>query len=229
MFDRLELLIEKDNLLKIKKKKVLIVGIGGVGGSAIVSLARSGIKDIVLIDYDTVDISNINRQVVAYQSTVGKKKIDVMEKILKAINSECKIKKYDVFLDKNNIEEILDCEKPDYIIDACDSKDTKMEIIRQSLHRKIKFITAMGTGNKIDPSLLEITDIRKTKNDPLARIFRKWVKDNKIKEKIPVVSSCEVPLRKGKVVASSSFVPNSAGLLMASYVICDIIDKEGRV
>lgn len=229
MFERLELLIEKENIDKIKDKKVLIVGLGGVGGSAIVSLVRSGITNVVLIDFDTVDITNINRQIVAYQSTIGMKKIDVMAKILLEINNNCNIKKYDLFLDKSNIKEILDNEIPDYIIDACDSKDTKKEIILESLSRKIKFITSMGTGNKLNPSLLEITDIRKTINDPLARIFRKWVKDNNIKDKIPVVSSKELPKKTGKIVASCSFVPNSAGLLIASYIINDIITKkEGK-
>lgn len=229
MFERLELLIEKENIDKIKAKKVLIVGLGGVGGSAIVSLVRSGITNVVLIDFDTVDITNINRQIVAYQSTIGMKKIDVMAKILLEINNNCNIKKYDLFLDKSNIKEILDNEIPDYIIDACDSKDTKKEIILESLSRKIKFITSMGTGNKLNPSLLEITDIRKTINDPLARIFRKWVKDNNIKDKIPVVSSKELPKKTGKIVASCSFVPNSAGLLIASYIINDIITKkEGK-
>lgn len=223
MFDRLELLIGKDNLDKIKSKKVLVVGIGGVGGSAVTSLIRSGIENIVLIDFDSVDITNLNRQAVAYQSTVGMKKVDAMEKIIKEINPSCNISKYDLFLDSNNIKEIFDNEKPDYIIDACDSKETKKSIILEALNRKIKFISSMGTGNKLDPTKLEITDIRKTVNDPLARIFRKWVKDNKINSKITVLSSREVPKKTGNVVASNSFVPNSAGLLITSYIINDII------
>ena len=223
MFDRLELLIGKDNLDKIKSTKILIVGVGGVGGECAISLVRSGIKDIVIIDYDVVDISNINRQVVAYHSTIGKKKVDVLENIIKDINLECNVSKYDIFLNKENIKEIFDKETPNFIIDCCDSKETKKEIIRESLDRNIKFISSMGTGCKMDPSKLEITDIRKTNNDPLARIFRKWVKDEKINKKIPVLCSKEVPITKGRVVASNSFVPNSAGLLIASYVIREII------
>ena len=225
MFDRLELLIGKDNLDKIKSTKVLIVGVGGVGGECAVSLVRSGIKDIVIIDFDKVDITNLNRQVVAYHSTIGKKKVDVLENILKDINPECNVSKYDIYLDKDNIKEIFDRENPNYIIDCCDSKETKKEIILESLNRNIDFISSMGTGNKLDPSLLEITDIRKTNNDPLARIFRKWVKDEKINKKIPVLCSKEVPTHTGNVVASSSFVPNSAGLLISSYVIRKIINK----
>ena len=223
MFDRLELLIGKDNINKIKSTKVLIVGVGGVGGECALSLIRSGIENITIVDFDKVDISNINRQVVAFHSTIGKKKVDVLENIIKDINPDCKVSKYDLFLNKENIKEILDKESPDFIIDCCDSKETKKEIIKESLNRSINFISSMGTGNKMDPSLLEITDIRKTNNDPLARIFRKWVKDEKIKDKIPVLCSKEVPIHSGNVVASNSFVPNSAGLLISSYVIRKII------
>ena len=224
MFDRLELLIGKDNINKIKSTKVLIVGVGGVGGECALSLIRSGIENITIVDFDKVDISNINRQVVAFHSTIGKKKVDVLENIIKDINPDCKVSKYDLFLNKENIKEILDKESPDFIIDCCDSKETKKEIIKESLNRSINFISSMGTGNKMNPSLLEITDIRKTNNDPLARIFRKWVKDEKIKDKIPVLCSKEVPIHSGNVVASNSFVPNSAGLLISSYVIRKIID-----
>lgn len=226
MFDRLEILIGNENLNKIHETKVLIIGLGGVGGSCALSLVRSGIKNIVIIDYDKVDITNLNRQVIAFQSTIGMKKTEVLEKIIKEINPICNIKKYDLFIDETNIKEIIDIEKPHYIIDACDSKEAKKAIILESLKRKIKFISSMGTGNKFDPSKLEITDIRKTENDPLARIFRKWVKDNKINSKIPVLCSKEVPKKCGNVVASTSFVPNSAGLLISSYVIREIIEKK---
>lgn len=225
MFDRLELLIGKDNLKKIQDAKVLVVGVGGVGGECAVSLVRSGISDIVIIDFDSVDVSNINRQVVAYHSTIGKKKVDVLSDIIKDINPSCIVSKYDIYLDENNIKDIFDKEKPDFIIDCCDSKNTKKAIIREALDRNILFISSMGTGNKFNPEDLYITDIRKTNNDPLARIFRKWVKDEKINRKIPVLCSKEVPIHSGNVVASNSFVPNSAGLLIASYVIKKIIDK----
>lgn len=225
MFDRLKLLIGEDNLRKIESTKVLVVGVGGVGGECVVSLIRSGIKDIVIIDFDKVDITNINRQVVAYSSTIGQKKVDVLEKIILDINNDVSVKKYDTYLDKNNINEIFDRERPSFIIDCCDSKETKKEIIKYSLDKGIPFISSMGTGNKLDPSKLEIVDIRKTENDPLARIFRKWVKDEKINKKIPVLCSKEVPKHCGNVVASTSFVPNAAGLLIASYVIRKVIGE----
>ncbi len=228
MFERLELLIGKEALKKIKKSKILIVGIGGVGGSIATSLVRSGVQNIVLIDFDIVDITNINRQVVAYYSTIGLKKVDVMKKMLLDINPSIVVKTYEIFVDKDNIKIILDDENPTYIIDACDSKETKKALILEAISRKIKFISSMGTGNKMNPSDLEITDIRKTVNDPLARIFRKWVKDNKIKNKITVLSSRELPIKTGNIVASNSFVPTSAGLLITSYVIKDIINDDSK-
>ena len=228
MFERLELLIGKESLEEIKNSKILIVGIGGVGGSVATSLVRSGIQNIVLIDFDIVDITNINRQVVAYHSTIGLKKVDVIKKILLDINPSLIVKTYDIFLNKDNIKTILDEEKPTYIIDACDSKETKKSIILEAISRKIKFISSMGTGNKMNPSDLEIIDIRKTVNDPLSRIFRKWVKDNKIKSKITVLSSRELPIKTGSIVSSNSFVPTSAGLLITSYVIKDIINDDSK-
>lgn len=226
MFDRLELLIGRDNLEIIKTKKILVVGVGGVGGSVITSLVRSGIENITVIDFDKVDITNLNRQMVAYHSTIGKKKVDVIEDIIKDINPKCIVNKYDLFLDKDNIDEIFDRVTPDFIIDCCDSKETKKEIIKKALSTNTPFISSMGTGNRLDPSKLEIMDIRKTEGDPLARIMRKWVNDEKIKEKIPVLCSKEIPLYKGTTVASSAFVPNSAGLLISSYVIRKIIGKN---
>lgn len=223
MFDRLELMIGKEKLNKIWNTKVLIVGIGGVGGECALSLVRSGIKDIVVVDFDTVDVTNINRQALAFHSTIGKKKVDVFQNMSSDINPSVNVSKYDLYLDDTNIKEILDKENPSFIIDCCDAKETKKAIINESLERKIPFISSMGTGNKLDPSLLRIMDIRKTFNDPLARILRKWVKDNHIKDKVPVLCSLEVPLHVGNTVSSNSFVPNSAGLLIASYVIREII------
>ena len=223
MFDRIERLIGKDNLTLIKNKSVLIVGLGGVGGSAILSLVRSGIGKVIIIDFDNVDISNINRQLIAFNDSVGRKKTDVCEEVIKNINPECEVVKYDIFLDKDNIIKILDDNNPDYVIDACDSVKTKQALIKACLYKQIKIISCMGTGNKLNPLDLEITDIRKTVNDPLARVMRKWVKDNRINDKIMVVSSKEKPLRKDRVIASMCFVPNAAGMLIANYIIKDII------
>lgn len=222
MFDRFEKMIGPVNLDQIRQKKVIVIGLGGVGGHVVLSLIRSGISNITLVDYDIVDITNLNRQVVAKRSTIGKKKTDVMKEIILDINPDCNINIIDTFLDNNNINNIITNEY-DYVIDACDTIDAKKSIIKTCIAKKIKLISSMGTGNKLDPSKLEITDIRKTINDPLARIMRKWVKDEKIKEKITVLSSSEVPIRVKGVVSSNSFVPGSAGLLITSWIINNII------
>lgn len=218
-FSRLEKLIGIDNLNNINTKSVLILGVGGVGGYVAEALARSNIGQLILVDGDIVDISNINRQIIALTSTVGKKKVDVLEARIKDINSDCKIIKIDKFIDKDNIN-ILFNYKIDFLVDACDTVTTKKEIIVKCLDKNIEFISSMGTGNKLDPSKLEITDIRKTINDPLARIIRKFIKDEKINKKVMVLSSKELPIKTGgRTPGSSSFVPSSAGLLIASYII----------
>ena len=218
-FSRLEKLIGSDNLNNINAKSVLILGVGGVGGYVAEALARSNIGQLILVDGDIVDISNINRQIIALTSTVGKKKVDVLEARIKDINSDCKIIKIDKFIDKDNIN-ILFNYKIDFLVDACDTVTTKKEIIVKCIDKNIEFISSMGTGNKLDPSKLEITDIRKTINDPLARIIRKFIKDEKINKKIMVLSSKELPIKTGeRIPGSSSFVPGSAGLLIASYII----------
>ena len=222
MFDRVEGLIGNENYQKIKTKTILVVGIGGVGGSAVESLVRSGIQNIIIIDSDVVEITNLNRQVISYYDAIGRKKVDVCKEKLKKINPNCNVVELDLFLDSSNIDSILTNYTPDYVIDACDTILTKQALIEKWLKSKIKIISCLGTGNKLDPTQLEITDIRKTINDPLARKLRKWVKDSNIKEKVIVVSSKELPLKREKVY-TMCFVPNCAGLLLANYVIKDII------
>lgn len=225
MFERLEWIIGNDNLKKIANKTVLIVGLGGVGGYTATSLVRSGIKKLIIIDNDIVNLSNLNRQIIATHSTIGMKKVDALEKMILDINPDVKIEKYDLFLTKDNIIDIFS-NQIDYVVDACDTVNTKKALINECLQREIPFISSMGTGNRLDPTKLEITDIRKTNNDPLARIMRKWVKDNKINKKIPVVSSLEVPKKLGIKIGSTSFVPSVAGLIITSYIINLIISKE---
>jgi tRNA A37 threonylcarbamoyladenosine dehydratase len=223
MFDRLELLIGKDKLDLIKTKNILVVGCGGVGGNAITSLIRSGIENITIVDFDKVDISNINRQEVAYLSTIGKSKVKELKEILLNINDKVKVNDLDLYLDESNIIELFDNNNFDYVIDACDNIKTKEAIIKECLDRDIKFISSCGTGNRLHPEMLEITSLSKTSGDPIARILRKWAKDNNINKKIMVLCSKEQPIRKGTVIASNSFVPPSAGLLITSYIINDII------
>lgn len=226
MFDRLEIII-KDKINLIKNKTVLIIGLGGVGGYALESIVRSGIEKIIIVDYDIVDETNLNRQILSLNNNIGLKKVDVAESRIKKINKDCEVIKLDMKVTLDNIN-ILFNEKIDYVIDACDTVEVKKELIRQCLKRKIKLISCMGTGNKLDPSKLEIVDIRKTSYDPLAKIIRKMVKEENIKEKVMVVASKEQPIKTNtKTIGSTSFVPAVAGLLCTSFVINDIIgDKK---
>ena len=224
-FIRTEKVIGHDNLKKLSNKSVLILGCGGVGGYVIESLARSNIGTLILVDYDDIEVSNINRQIIALNSNIGKSKVDAFEERIKDINSDCKILKVKEFINIDNLQELFKF-KIDYLVDACDTVSTKKAIIKECLKRKIDFISCMGTGNKLDPSKLEIVDIRKTNNDPLARIIRKYVKDENIKEKVIVLSSRELPIKTGeRTPGSTAFVPSAAGLLIGSYIVRNFIDK----
>ena len=221
---RLELLVGKENVEKIKQQKILIIGLGGVGGYVLESLARSGIETLIIIDNDIVDITNLNRQVITLQSNIGKNKVDVAKKRVLDINKNCNVVAKNIFVTEENISEIIN--DIDYVVDACDTISTKKAIIRECIKKKIKFISCMGTGNKMHPSLLQISDIRKTSYDPIAKIIRKMVKDENIKEAIPVVYSKEIPIKNNtNIIGSNSFVPATAGLLMTSYVINDIVGE----
>ena len=224
-FSRFEKIVGSDNLDLLQNKSVLILGIGGVGGYVAEALARSNVGTLILVDFDIVDETNINRQIIALKSTIGMKKVDVLESRIKDINEDCNVIKIDKFIDDKNLVDLFEYDI-DYFVDACDTMTTKKKVIDKCLKRKIKFITSMGTGNKLDPSKLVITDIRKTVNDPLARILRKYIKDNKINSKIDVLSSTELPVKTGdRTPGSTSFVPSSAGLLIASYIIRKFINR----
>ena len=224
MFDRAISLIGKNNLDKIVNTTVLIVGLGGVGGYALEGLCRSGIGNLILIDFDKVDESNLNRQIITNKDNIGKLKVDVAKERILSINDKANAICHDIFLEKDNID-ILDKYKIDYIVDACDSVDTKKLLIDYAIDKDIKIISSMGTANKVDPSKLEIIDIRKTSYDPLAKKLRKYVIDKKINKKIMVVSSTEEPIRRD-MLASLVFVPATAGILCANYIIRDIIKSN---
>ena len=224
-FDRFSKVVGEDNVKLLGEKCVLVLGVGGVGGYVVESLVRSGIGKIILVDFDVIDETNINRQIIALESTIGLKKVDVLEKRIKEINSGCEVMKISEFIDSDKVKDLFNYDI-DYFIDACDTMTTKKEIIKECIKRNIKFISSMGTGNKLDPSKLEIVDIRKTVNDPLAKIIRKFVKDEKISKKVMVLSSTELPVKTGeRTPGSSAFVPAAAGLLIGSYVVRDFLGK----
>ena len=224
MFERTISLVGASNFKKIQEKTILIVGLGGVGGYVAESLVRSGIKNLILIDHDNVDISNINRQIISSINNIGASKVDEFKKRILEINPDCNVTIHKLFLDRTNYH-LLDNYNIDYIVDCCDSIDTKKILIDYSLEKNIKLISSMGTANKIDPTKLQITDIRKTSYDPLAKILRKYVNDLKTNKKIMVVSSTEPPLKRD-CLSTLIFVPATAGLLCGNYIINDIISDN---
>lgn len=225
MFDRIEKLIGRDNLERINNITVAVVGIGGVGGYAVEGLIRSGIQSIILVDYDTIEISNLNRQIISDQKHIGYFKVDEMERRILNINPECKVIKIYDKLTPENID-VLFKYSFDYLIDACDTMNVKMELIRECLNKDIEIISSMGTGNKLNPGMLETTDIRKTSYDPIAKRIRKYLKDNHIKRRVNVVYSKEQNPKFEGSIPSMIFVPATAGLLCANYVIKDIIKNQ---
>lgn len=223
MYDRLELLIG-DKVHELKEKTVLLLGLGGVGGYSFESLLRSGIGTIIVVDNDRFEESNLNRQLLANLDNIGNYKVDEALKRKEIINPECKIIKIKEFITEDNID-ILFKYKIDFVIDAIDTVGTKKLIIKNCLEKKIKFISVMGTGNKLDSTKLEITDIRKTMYDPLAKAIRKYVNSEHLKGKVPVVSSLEKPIKNEKV-GSNAFVPAVAGLMAANYVVLELLRED---
>ncbi len=215
-FSRVSMLIDINQL---KNKAVAIVGIGGVGGYVAESLARSGVGKLILVDYDVVDETNINRQIIALHSTIGKEKVSLMEERIHDICEDTQVVSYRIMYGEENRYDIFS-EKIDFLVDACDIVRSKQILITECLNRGIPFISSMGTGNRLDPSKLTITDLAKTEGDPLARIMRKWAKDRGIRTPIPVLYSSELPIKTGtRQPGSLIFVPASAGLLIGSYIV----------
>ena len=214
---RLESLIGKKNIQKLQDQVVLVVGLGGVGGYTVEALARCGIGTLIIIDYDTIEESNLNRQIIAGKSNIGLYKCDEWEKRITNI-SNTKVIKLPIFLEDTSV---LDKYKIDYIVDACDSIKTKQNLIKYGIKNKIPCISSMGTAKKINPTKLTITELDNTSYDPIAKRLRKWKKEEKIKNKIMVVSSIEEV--KTKDLGSILFVPAYAGILMAYYIVKEII------
>ncbi len=234
IFKREELLIGKENLDKLKNSHVLVFGVGGVGGFVVEGLVRGGIGELTIVDFDTVDITNINRQIIATTKTVGKVKVDLIEERAKSINPEIKINKFKEKYLKEDGSKFFDNKNYTYIVDAIDMVTSKLSIIENAYKLNIPIISSMGTGNKLNPMALEIADISKTSVCPLARVIRKEVKSRGIK-KLKVLYSKENPRKpfnednsreKSVNVGSISFVPSVAGLIIASEVIRDICNLK---
>ena len=224
-FQREEMLIGKEKLEKLKKSTVIIYGIGGVGSFVCEALARAGIGHLILVDFDKVDITNINRQIIATYSNIGKLKTEVMKERISDINPEAIVETYNNEEVKIK-EETLITEKIDYIADCVDTISTKIKLIQEADYKKVPIISSMGTGNKLDPTKFEVSDVYKTSVCPLAKVMRKELKKRQIK-KLKVVYSKEEPHKvkeetNKKTPASISFVPSVAGLIMAGEIIKDL-------
>lgn len=234
-FERTELLIKKDGVEKLNNSKVCVFGIGGVGSYVVEALARAGIGNFILIDKDTVDVTNINRQIIATHNTVGKVKVEVTKERILSINPNANVEIHQEFF-TNESPDFFD-NSCDYVVDCVDTVTAKIEIIVRANKLNVPVISSMGTGNKLDPTRFEIADIYKTSVCPLAKVMRKELKVRGIK-KLKVLYSKEEPIKasatnvnsvdeNGKRVkptpGSISFVPSVAGLIIAGEIIKDLI------
>lgn len=230
MFQRTELLIGKENLNKLQHSHIIVFGVGGVGGFAIEALVRSGIGEISIVDFDTVDLTNLNRQIIATQDSIGKLKTSVMRDRLLSINPNVIVHEFPEKFSMENSDLFFKDKKYNYIVDAIDLVTSKLALAEIAKNLSIPIISSMGTGNKIEPTMLEVADINKTSVCPLARVMRKELKNRGIK-KLKVIYSKELPKkpfnesgsREKKVnVGSIAFVPSTAGLIIASEIVKDL-------
>lgn len=231
---RTELIIGSENIQKLKNTHVLIAGLGGVGGYVAEMLARSGVGELTVIDSDVISKTNKNRQIIALDSTIGKSKVDIITKRLVDINSEIVINKKEIYLTEGTIEEVL-IKEYDYIVDAIDTLTPKIHFIKICLENKLRLISSLGAGAKLDPSKILVTDISKSYNDNLARILRKRLHRIGIKTGFKVVFSSESVIKtaiietegernKRSTIGSISYMPAIFGINIAATVIKDIID-----
>ena len=221
-FERTSLLVGEEAISKLNNSKVLIFGVGGVGGYVAEALARTGVGSITIVDKDTVSESNINRQIIALHSTVGRDKVDVLKERMLDINPDIQVDARKCFFLPDNAHE-FDFSQYDYIVDAVDTVTAKLQIIVQAKEAEVPVISAMGAGNKVHPEMFEISDIYKTEMCPLAKVMRRELKERGIK-KLKVVYSKEKPVYKGDVPGSIAFSPSVAGLLMASEVVRELCE-----
>ena len=230
-FSRTELLIGKEGMNRLKNSKVAIFGIGGVGSYVVEGLARAGVGDFILVDNDEVSLSNLNRQIIATHKTIGKPKVEIAKERILEINPNANVEIYQEFF-MPDTKELLD-NTVSYVVDAIDTVTAKIELVLRANKLNIPIISSMGTGNKLDPTKFEVTDIHKTSVCPLAKVMRKELKSRGIK-KLKVVYSKEEPIKidgileetsSKRVPGSISFVPSVAGLIIAGEVVKDLIKK----
>lgn len=234
-FFRTQMLLGSDGMARLSQARVAVFGIGGVGGYAVETLARSGIGALDLIDHDTVSVSNLNRQIIATRRTIGMRKVDAARERIGDINPDCVVRTYPVFYLPENATQ-FDFTQYDYIVDAVDTVTAKLMLVQEAKRAGTPIISSMGTGNKLDPSALTITDISKTSFCPLARIMRRELRKRGITELTVVYSTEEAltphgaeeeaaQLGKRQIPGSTAFVPAAAGLLAASHVVRQLTER----
>lgn len=239
-FSRNELAIGKEGLDIMKNSTVAVLGIGGVGSFAAEALARSGVGRLILVDKDTVDITNVNRQLIALLSTIGQPKAELMKERIKDINPDCEVIALKMFYTEETYEQFFSYGL-DFVVDASDTIIYKIHLMKECLNRNIPIISSMGAANKMDPTRFKIADISKTHTDPIAKVIRTKLRKERIHKGIPVVFSDEspiviredvkkevgnanAPIRKAQMPpASNAFVPSACGLIMASYVVQQLL------
>lgn len=235
---RTEMLLGADNMDKLYNAKVVLLGLGGVGGTCFEALVRGGVGRVVVVDDDVFTLSNLNRQLLSSYENIGKHKVDAALERARSINRQCQVTGVKAFIGLDNLQEIIG-EDTDYVIDAIDTVTSKLQVIAYCKEKGIRIISSMGTGNKLDPSKLQVTDIKKTTMCPLAKVMRRELKDRGITH-LKVVASTEKPLvpiqlegeavegavssmKKRSTPGSTSFVPPAAGILLASEVMRELM------
>ena len=222
IFDRTKLLIGDSNLQKLQNSNILVVGVGGVGGYALEVLTRSGVGNFTIVDGDKVDITNINRQIIATHSTIGRAKVDVFKERMLDINPNINVRALNIRFNQDSVNMIFD-RHYDYVIDAIDSVKDKLLLIATAKDKNLNIISSMGAGNKIEMTDFEIVDIFKTQNDKLAKKMRKLLKDSGIK-KLDTVTNNAIPLQiEGNTIGSIAYMPPLAGIKLGGYVVQQLI------
>ena len=226
VYDRTKLLIGKDGIDNLKRKAVIVFGLGGVGGMAVEALVRAGVGNISLVDYDTINITNINRQIIALHSNIGQKKVSEMKKRINDINPDINVKAFDSKLTYDNVKTFA-LQDYDFIVDAIDDVSAKIVLIKEAYNLKIPIVSSMGAGDKINPEKLSLQKIKNTDTCPLAKSVRGKLRKEGIEDLIVVCSSEKpermVPRSEQNDTSSISFVPTAAGLLLAKHVIISLL------
>lgn len=237
--DRTKIIVKEDGLKRLQNSNILLAGLGGVGGYAVEALVRAGIGNLTIVDNDVVDISNINRQIIATHSNIGNKKTDLFKQRIADINPDCNVNAETIFLDNSNIEQVLNAEKYSYVIDCIDSLNCKVGLVETAWKMDIKVYSSMGAGGKTDPLAVEVTDLFKTTVCPLAKFMRIRLKKRGVGKGIKAVFSKETPVaplppepseentcRNRSTLGSISYIPAIFGLTLAGEVIRDIVNSH---